>query len=257
MIPALAAGASALNAISSLVSSSSTSSQSTTGFSQTASTAFDVTAGATSPTIPPAGTGSNSLQNGGLSPATMSALIAAQDQSGTPASTTSRSAAMQDLFSQLDGNSDGMISKSEFESALGAGGTNVAKADSVFSKLDTDGDGSVSLSELTSALKGAGRRHGHRANAGANSGGGAAATGMTAGTFMPQLMGASGNAAASSTSTASAGVAAVAGSTGATSATGATATRTAISTYNQLEQAIQQQAAAFSANAAASLSINV
>ena len=38
--------------------------------------------------------------------------------------------------------------------ALGAGGTNLAQADSVFGKLDKDGDGSVSLKELASALKG-------------------------------------------------------------------------------------------------------
>ena len=48
----------------------------------------------------------------------------------------------------------------EFENALGAGGTNLAKADDVFGKLDNNGDGSVSLDEMSSALKG-GRGH-HR-----------------------------------------------------------------------------------------------
>ena len=69
----------------------------------------------------------------------------------SPARPTSASAdpssALQDLFSQLDANGDGQISKSEFENALGAGGTNLAQADDVFNKLDTNGDGSVSLDE--------------------------------------------------------------------------------------------------------------
>ena len=89
-----------------------------------------------------------------LSPSTMNALLAAQSQSTTTTSApTSPSSALQDLFSQLDTNGDGQISKAEFKSALGAGGTNVAQADDVFSKLDKNGDGSVSLDELSSALR--------------------------------------------------------------------------------------------------------
>ncbi len=87
----------------------------------------------------------------------MSALLDAQSQSSAGSATTaskSRSAALKDLFGQIDGDGDGKISKSEFEEALGAGGTNLAQADSVFGKLDKDGDGSVSLKELASALKG-------------------------------------------------------------------------------------------------------
>ena len=60
---------------------------------------------------------------------------------------------MKDLFSQLDADGDGQISEAEFENALGAGGTNPARADNVFSKLDQNSDGSVSLDEMTSALK--------------------------------------------------------------------------------------------------------
>ena len=86
----------------------------------------------------------------------MSALLAAQSQSSTATASapTSRSDALKDLFSQIDGDGDGKITKSEFEKALGAGGTNVAKADDVFSKLDKNGDGSVSLDEMSSALEG-------------------------------------------------------------------------------------------------------
>jgi len=74
---------------------------------------------------------------------------------------TSPADALQNLFSQIDGNGDGEITESEFENALGAGGTNTAAADDVFSKLDSNGDGTVSLDELSSALKGASGRHGH------------------------------------------------------------------------------------------------
>src|SRR5205807_9520666 len=101
-----------------------------------------------------------------ISPQTMSALIAAQSQSGaTSSASSSPSAALKDLFSQIDADGDGKISKSEFENALGAGGTNLAQADDVFNKLDANGDGTVSLDELSKALKGGGHHH-HPAGAG-------------------------------------------------------------------------------------------
>jgi Ca2+-binding EF-hand superfamily protein len=92
----------------------------------------------------------------------MSALLAAQGQSTASATPTATSpaSALQSLFSQIDANGDGQITKSEFENALGAGGTNIAQADKVFSQLDTNGDGTVSLGELSSALRGSGG-HGH------------------------------------------------------------------------------------------------
>ena len=70
-----------------------------------------------------------------------------------------RSNALKDWFAKVDSDGDGKITKSEFEEALGAGGTNLAQADSVFGKLDKDGDGSVSLKELASALKGGKKPH--------------------------------------------------------------------------------------------------
>ena len=100
----------------------------------------------------------------------MSALLAAQSQSSTGRNrlgAKSRSDALKNLFSQIDGDGDGKITKSEFENALGAGGTNLTNADDVFAKLDKDGDGSVSLDELSSALKGGkGRHHAHHAASG-------------------------------------------------------------------------------------------
>ena len=86
----------------------------------------------------------------------MSALLAAQSQSSSgSAAPTSPADALKDLFSQIDADGNGQISKSEFEGALGAGGTNLAQADDVFNKLDRNGDGSVSIGEMSSALKGA------------------------------------------------------------------------------------------------------
>jgi len=166
MLPALGAASSAVDALKSLTSSSSSSAQPAGGFAQ-----FDIFGSmASSGGSPGASTPGGGSQ---ISPATMSALLAAQGQSSTGATAsapTSRSAALQDLFSQIDTNGDGQISKSEFEGALGAGGTNLAQADDVFNKLDTNGDGTVNLSELKSALqgpsgKGGGHHHHHVASA--------------------------------------------------------------------------------------------
>jgi EF-hand domain pair len=164
MLLALGAASSVWDALQSLTSSSKASSVQTSSSGQTATTPFDISGGAGAPTGGASGIGaSGGLQ---ISPQTMSALIAAQSQSGTTSTApTDPSAALQDLFSQIDANGDGQISKSEFESALGAGGTNTAQADDVFGKLDKNGDGSVSLDEMKSALQKAGGHHGHHHHA--------------------------------------------------------------------------------------------
>jgi Ca2+-binding EF-hand superfamily protein len=175
MLFALGAASSVLDALQSLATTKSSSSQPATSTQNTANP-FDVpdssatTSGASSTT-----TGAPGWSR--ISPETMSALLAAQSQSSdaaatTTTSTTSPSNALQDLFSQIDANGDGQISKSEFENALGAGGTNVAQADDVFGKLDQNGDGNVSLDEMKQALQGAGGHHGghHHAHAAAASG---------------------------------------------------------------------------------------
>lgn len=111
--------------------------------------------------------------SGTLSPETFNALLAAQD----PTQPNQPSDALKDLFSQIDGNSDGKITKSEFEDKLGAGGTNIAAADNVFNQMDTDGDGSVSLEEMASALKtkagggAGGAQHAHGGGGGKGGGG--------------------------------------------------------------------------------------
>jgi hypothetical protein len=159
MFMAVGVASSLWDTLQSLATSKTSSTQSAGG-SQTPSDPFALTGSAT-PTgsTSPSGTGSCNQ----ISPQTMSALLDAQSQSGATGTTASQSPsqALQDLFSQIDVNGDGSITKQEFENALGAGGTNVAAADKVFGELDTSGDGSVSLDELKSALQGAGGHHGH------------------------------------------------------------------------------------------------
>lgn len=183
MLFALGAVSSALDAIQSLTNSKSSSSTQKTGSSQKPATnPFAVDSGSNSTT------GATSSVNAGktpqISPETMNALFAAQSQSSdstssaasstssSSTSSTRRDAALKDLFSQIDGDGDGKITKSEFENALGAGGTNLAQADDVFSKLDSNTDGSVSLDEMSKALKSGHRGHHHAQGAGDASGGG-------------------------------------------------------------------------------------
>ena len=100
---------------------------------------------------------------------TMAALMALQGQGAGGAS---GSGGPQSLFSQLDTDGDGSISKTEFESALGQSGVDTSSADALFSKLDQNGDGSVSQSELSSAAhRGHGHGHGgHHMEAGGSDG---------------------------------------------------------------------------------------
>ena len=85
-------------------------------------------------------------------PGTLAALISFQGQSATGVLGQSPS----DLFSQLDTDGDGQISKTEFEQALGSAGVDTQSADALFGRLDANDDGSVSQSELAKA-----RGHGH------------------------------------------------------------------------------------------------
>ncbi|WP_439409504.1 EF-hand domain-containing protein [Bradyrhizobium sp. DASA03076] len=176
MLFALGAVSTALDAIQSLTSSKSSSTPQT-GSSQGAANPFVIDS-STSSTSSNAAPSANPGHYPQISPETMNALFAAQSQSTDQsastgnATSTSRDAALKDLFSQIDANGDGKITQSEFENALGAGGTNLAQADDVFSKLDTNSDGGVSLDEMSKALKGAGHHGGHHhAHAPSGSGG--------------------------------------------------------------------------------------
>jgi len=99
-------------------------------------------------TTSPIGSGCGSS----FDPGTLAALVSLQGQSASSAT----GQAPSDLFSQLDLDGDGQISKADFEQALGNVGVDTQSADALFSRLDTNGDGNVSQSELAKA-----RGHGH------------------------------------------------------------------------------------------------
>lgn len=85
---------------------------------------------------------------------TMAALISLQGQ-------PSDGGEMSKMFATFDTNSDGQISKSEFDTAFSQAGVDSATTDAAFAKLDTNGDGSVSQSELAAAKTHHGHHHHH------------------------------------------------------------------------------------------------
>ena len=240
MLFAAGAAMSAIDMLSSLIPTQSTPPK--TGFTS-AQTPFSVSGPAGTSAPAPTGVSGNTTA---LSPDTMTALLQAQSQSPPP-SATSRSAALQDLFSQIDGNGDGKITKSEFETALGAGGTNLQMADDVFAKMDKNGDGNVSMDEMSSALKG--RRHGHHAHGGGGGGGGADALAQA-------LDGATSTSSANSDGSTTTTLT-YADGTKVTMTQPAAQSTSAANSYNLTELLIQRQAQALATSAKSSLSMNV
>ncbi|MCK1681237.1 EF-hand domain-containing protein [Bradyrhizobium sp. 147] len=173
MLFALGAVSSALDAIQSLTNSKSSSATQKAGSTHKIGTSQ----GATNPFAIDSSSMTTSLVGSAsppqIAPVTMTALLAAQSQStdgasGATGSTSSssahstskgREAALKDLFSQIDADGDGKITKAEFDDALSAGGTNLAQADDVFSKMDANSDGSINLGEMTKALTSGHGRH--------------------------------------------------------------------------------------------------
>ncbi len=249
MLMALGAVSTALDALQSLTSKSS--SPQSTGFRQGPTNPFDVPGNgqASGSSTPPSGPGGGSQ----ISPATMGALLAAQSQTSMGSNTSalaSQSASLKDLFSQIDADGDG-ISKSEFENALGAGGTNIAQADDVFSKLDKNGDGSVSLGEMSSALKGRGH-HGHAHVAGGSNG----ADGSNSDPLLQALQGASSPSVTNSDGSTTTSVTYADGSkVTMTSAPATTTSGAATSSYNTIERMIAREAKAVSSASASPLSV--
>jgi hypothetical protein len=263
MLLALGAASSVIDAFKSLTQTKS-SSPPATGFTQSSTNPFDTSSSTSTSASPVPASGTPGFSQ--ISPSTMSALLAAQSQSSTATTTStstsnSPSSALQDLFSQIDANGDGKISKSEFESALGAGGTNTAKADDVFSKMDKNGDGSVSLDEMSSALKGTGGKGGHHHhNVASSDGSSATGNSSTGGSSSDPLLQALDGATSTSTTNSDGST-----TTSMTYADGSKVTMTmpaattsssaATSCYNFIEQMIQRQAQSISTSATASLSV--
>jgi hypothetical protein len=111
------------------------------------------------------GSNSNAASNSGaatarplFSPDTMMSLMSVQEQ--PPGANPFVTARAQALFSQLDGDGDGQISKSEFEDIFGSN-ADLTKVDGLFNALDSDGDGAVSRDELTSAMQASHAHHHH------------------------------------------------------------------------------------------------
>ena len=251
MLQALSAATSALDLLKSLTASKTQS----TSNKQEQKSPFDFSGSstATSETSPAkSGTAGGSQ----ISPATMSALLDAQSQAttgSTASASTSRSDALKDLFAQIDADSDGKLSKSEFENALGAGGTNLKQADSVFGKLDKDGDGAVSLNEMMSALKG----KAHRRHDAAGSDGPGAPGGAGKDPLMQALQGASSTSVTNSDGSVTTSLTYADGSkVTMTSAPANSASSAATSSYNFIEQMIQRQAQAISSASTGSLSVS-
>jgi hypothetical protein len=259
MLLALGAASSVLDALKSLTPSKS--SPQSTGLTQDTKSPFDLSpsAPASTSSTPTFGPGAGSQ----ISPATMSALLAAQSQSSTgstASAATSKSNALKDLFSQLDANGDGQVSKSEFENGLGAGGTNIAQADDVFGKMDKNGDGSVSLDEMMSALKGSGGKghhHHHQVADSDGSSGSSATGGPSSDPLMQALQGASSTSTTNSDGSTTTSLTYADGSkVTMTSPAATTASSTATSSYNFVEQMIAREAKAISTSATASLSVS-
>lgn len=93
-----------------------------------------------------------------FSPDTMMSLMSLQEQ--PPGANPFITARAQALFSQLDADGNGQISKSEFEDVFGSN-ADLSKVDGLFNALDGDGDGSVSQDELTSAMQASHAHHHH------------------------------------------------------------------------------------------------
>ncbi len=104
--------------------------------------------------------GPSAQANGSPSPplslGAMTAVIAAQEQSGA----TGLSPQQQDVFGKLDADGDGKVTSAELQSAFGADNTDAANY--VMGKLDTDGDGAISQSEFgAGTTRGMGHHHHH------------------------------------------------------------------------------------------------
>jgi EF-hand domain pair len=253
MFFALGAASSAIDALKALTSSKS--STKATGASQASENPFALLSSngsaSTGSGMGSTGTGSSGA-GASISPETMSALLDAQSQSagGSGTASKSRHAALKDLFAQIDGDGNGKISKAEFEDALGAGGTNVGKADSVFGKLDQDGDGSVSLKELAAALRPEKKDH-HRPED---------ANKSDASNFDPlsqMRQGATTTTVANSDGSVTTSLSYADGSkVTMTSPASGSSSSAATSSYNFIEQMIQREAKAISSAATASLSVS-
>jgi Ca2+-binding EF-hand superfamily protein len=91
------------------------------------------------------------------------------------------------LFTQIDGNGDGAISKAELEQAVTKAGGTKEGADALFAKLDPKGTGSVSEGQLAQSLFQAMPHHHHHHHHGADTGAASASDGSSPGSASDAL----------------------------------------------------------------------
>lgn len=141
-----------LSALSSIVGSAADAAKNKSGAASLFAPSADKTGEAAKPTTA-------ARASSTFSPSTMASLIDIQSQQtdGTSASSDSS----KSLFSKLDADGDGSISKSELENAF-AGSENskikdkaASLADALMNKADSDGDGKISETEMKAAQKAA------------------------------------------------------------------------------------------------------
>ena len=179
MSMSVGASSNALSYLQSLLAQGTAGANDAAGASDPLSTLLQTLSGATAdpsataaaPAGGTAATGCSSFDSG-----TMAALISLQGQSASGVTAQSPSP----LFSKLDTDGDGQISKSEFENALGGAGVGTSSADALFAKLDANGDGSLSQSELTQARRGGSHHHHHMRGGGAQGSGSSGQSGADA-----------------------------------------------------------------------------
>ena len=247
MFFALGAASSAIDLLSSLTASSASSSSTAGKTGIVPASAFSLTdPAATSASATTAGSA-----GGQLSPSTLNTLLAAQSQSSGP---TSRRAALDDLYSQIDGNGDGQITKTEFENALGAGGTNLQMADDVFNKMDLNGGGSISKDEMAQSLEKSGRhRHHHHVGGAGGSGNGDSLMQALQGATSTSSTNGDGSTTTTLTYADGTKITMTQPAASSTTPTG----NNAIQSYNFTERLIERQAQMIAANAQSSLSMSV
>ena len=161
---------------------------------------------------------------------------------------------MKSLFAQVDANGDGRSAKRNSR-ALGAGGTNTDAADNVFSRMDGDSDGAVSLDEMLSALKGKRHRHHHHVDGGSGDAGDT--DGANSDLLLQAVQSASSTSVSNSDGSTTTSLTYADGSTVTmTSPAKAAASGAATSSYNFIEQMIAREARAISTATTALFSIS-
>ena len=97
-------------------------------------------------------------------------MISYQAQGWPGSSTTNPGGGLaQSLFSQIDSNGDGSISKTELEQAVTAGGGTTQAADALYAQLDPNNTGSVTEQQFAQGLSQAmPHHHGHHHGGGAD-----------------------------------------------------------------------------------------